>query len=272
MKKVVLALGSFFLLTGAFAQGPYAALQFGYAMGSSTEMIGTDFNQTSATTYSSKAVYGTYGSGIPISVNLGYMFTQHLGFDLGINYFMGSTVTSDMQKSFLGDDVTTTSQGYQIRILPQLVVSTGNENSVNFYSKFGLVMPVAGETTFKKEGTTFTGVNTQSILVEGTSTGNFSIGFNGAFGANYSLNENLSIFGELQAINLRVKNATQTLTKYELGGTDLLSSFTTNSIETEYVSELNENSNSSVDEPTKTLGSSTNYNSFGINLGIKYNF
>ena len=258
------------------AQGAYVQFGLGYAGGTSSELIGVNSNVTSATSFTETGVYGTYGSGIPIGLNVGYMFTEHIGFDLGFNYFMGSEVTSAVNKSFVGDDVTTTSKGYQIRVLPQLVVSTGSENALNFYSKFGLVLPVAGRTTFKKEGqvSVFTGTNfiTKSILVEGNSTGKFSMGYTGALGATFNLSDNLSLFGELQLINLRIAGATQTITKYEFDGQDIMSSKTKQELETEYVTSLDEKSNTDTNSPMKEIGSSTNYNSLGLNVGIKFRF
>jgi opacity protein-like surface antigen len=272
MKKFVLSIATMLTVSGAIAQGGYASLHVGYAGGTSSELLGSNFEQTSLTSYTETGIYGTYGSGIPIGLNFGYMFTQHLGFELGFNYFMGSQVTSDIQKSFVGDDVTTTSKGYQIRVLPQLVISTGSENKLNMYSKFGLILPVAGQTTFKKEGQVFTGLGTAPILVEGNSTGKFSLGYTGALGVTFNLSDKLSLFGELQFINLRIFSATQTITKYEVGGSDIMSTKDKEDLETEFVTSLDEKSNADSNTPRQELGSSTNYNSLGLNVGVKFNF
>jgi len=272
MKKFVLSIATMLTVSGAMAQGPYLTLGAGYAGGTSSELIGTNSNQTSLTSYTEDGIYGTYGSGIPIGLSFGYMFTENLGFELGFNYFMGNMVTSSTSKSFVGDDVTTSSKGYQIRVLPQLVVSTSSDNALNLYSKFGLVLPVSGKTTFKTEGMTFNGVGTSSLLVEGNSTGSFSMGFTGSFGTTFNLSDNLSIFGELQLINLRIKNATQTITKYEVAGNDILPLMDEEDVSTEYVTTLNQDSNNDSNKPNKVIGSSTNYNSLGINVGIKYKF
>ncbi|HIP36928.1 MAG TPA: hypothetical protein EYG85_08740 [Crocinitomix sp.] len=272
MKKLVLSIATMLTVSGAMAQGMYASFNLGYAGGTSSELLGTDFNLKSATSFEENGIYGTHGSGIPIGLNFGYMFTQHVGFELGFNYFMGSEVTIDVTKTFFGDDVTTTSKGYQIRVLPQLIISTGSEDALNFYSKFGLVMPVAGETTFKQEGVFFNGLGTSTILVEGNSTGSFSLGYTGALGTTFNLSESLSLFGELQLINLRIKPATQTITKYMIAGNDVLSTFDTDQLETEYVSTINQDSNVDNTTPKKVIGTSTNYNSLGLNIGVRYNF
>jgi opacity protein-like surface antigen len=272
MKKIVLSITAMLAVSGAMAQGPYAAFSVGYAGPAAQEQLGTDFNQTSATAYTETNIMGTYGGGIPVSLQLGYMFTEHVGFDLGFNYFMGNEVTISTQKSFLGDDIKTTTKGYQIRVLPQLVISSGSDNTLGLYSKFGLVLPVAGKTTFQTAGDQFTFPSTTSILVEGESTGQFSLGYTGSLGANFNLSDNLSLFGELQFINLRIKGDTQTITKYEFGGQDIISNFDKEDLETVYVDELNQDSNSDSNKPKEELRNSSNYNSFGLNVGIRFKF
>jgi len=272
MKKIVMTMGAFFALSGAIAQGPYASLSVGYAGGTASDVIGVDYNVTSATAFTKKNIVGTYGSGVPVTLGLGYMFTEHMGFDLGINYFAGSEVTSDITNTFFGSKSITTSQGYQIRIIPQMVISTGSDNALSFYAKTGFVLPVSGETTFMVDAVDATSGTPVPTVVKGESSGSFSFGYTGSLGASYNLSDNLSLFGELQGINLRIKGESRTLTSYVYDGNEVISTLPESATKTNYVDELNQSSNSDPLKAVDALATTTNYSSFGFNLGIKFNF
>lgn len=268
MKKVVMTMGAFFALSVATAQGGYASLSFGYAGGTSNEVLGLETDYTSALTFTEKNIEGTNGSGIPITLAGGYMFSEHLGLELGLNYFMGSEVTSSKTTTFYGDGSTTTSKGSQIRILPQLVFSTGTGSALELFGKTGIVLPVGGSTDFKVDAVN-AGIPT---IVEGTKIGQLSVGYTTTVGASYGISDNLSVFGELQYIGLRIKSESQIMNSYLVGGVEQISFFPTSSKETIYVDELSETSNLNITEPTEALRSTSNFNSLGINVGVKFNF
>jgi opacity protein-like surface antigen len=278
MKKFALSIATMLAVSGAMAQGPYLTFGAGYAGAASQEQLGTNLDITATGTFTETPINGSYGGGIPISLSLGYGFTKHIAFDLGFNYFMGNEVTISTTKQAPSIDMMTTTKGYQIRIIPQLVISTGTDKALNLYSKFGIVAPVSGKTTFKQSGTTFLGLDGSfnpiygPINVEGESTGKFSLGFTGSLGATFNLSDNLSIFGELQYINLRIKGDKQTLTKYEVNGVETIDSQPKSVTETDYVDQLTEKSNIDPTKPTEALRNSSNYNSLGLNIGIKFNF
>ena len=212
MKKVVITMGAFFALSVATAQGGYASLSVGYAAGTSIEAIGVETTETATGTISSqKNIEGTYGSGIPIALAGGYMFSEHFGLEIGVNYFMGSVVVSEITNKPGDYKDISASQGDQIRVLPQLVLSTGSDFPIEIFAKAGVVMPVVGSTSFNKNIT----MGEVSVLsVEGNATGNFSYGYTGTVGAAYGISDNLSIFGELQYTGLRAKSNSKTITSY----------------------------------------------------------
>jgi len=278
MKKFVLSIATLLTVSGAMAQGPYLTFGLGYAGAASQEQLGTSMDVSATGTFTQTPINGSYGGGIPISLGLGYGFTKHIAFDLGFTYFMGNEVTISKTKQAPSVDMTTTTKGYQIRVIPQLVLSSGSDNALNFYSKFGVVMPVSGKTTFKSFGTSYFGLDNNfnpiygPLNVEGESSGKFSLGFTGSFGTTFSLSDKLSIFGELQYINLRIKGDKQTITKYESNGVDVTDLLPKSVTETNYVDELTEKSNTDATKPAEALRNSSNYNSFGVNVGIKFNF
>jgi len=270
-------MGAFLALSVATAQGGYASLSVGYAAGTSAEAIGVKTDYPTATTFTQSNVIGTYGGGIPMALAGGYMISEHFGLELGVNYFMGAEVTTDVTTTFYGDGSTTTSQGDQIRVLPQLVLSTGSDFPIEIFAKAGVVMPVGGSTNFKVDAISTMQVAPDvfaqvPVVAVGNATGNFSYGYTGTVGAAYGISDNLSIFGELQYTGLRALSKSQTITSYMVGGVEQISAMTVSDKETTSVDELIETSNTDSTKPTEVLGTTANYNSMGINLGVCFKF
>lgn len=273
MKKGLLV-GALLLGAGAVsAQNLYVGLQAGYGIATPSEVVGTvsEFNSTGQTTTN---VYGTYGGGTNIGLNVGYMFGEHVGAELGFNYFLGSTVESTNTTVPTGK-VTVNSKSTQFRLAPSLIVTTGGD--VALYGKGGLVLPVGGSTVTEYRDS---GTNPLVGRVEQDfeSKGAMSIGFQGAIGVNYNLSDKLSLFGEVGSVNLRIKGASRTVTAYSVDGTDQLANLDTYDKETVYVEELNPNSNNGAynsntndNQAREELSSSTNYNAMFISVGVKFN-
>lgn len=272
MKKGFL-LGALLLGAGAVsAQGLYVGLQGGYGFGTPSDQVGTT-EVVDGSGQTSTAIYGSYGGGTNAGLNVGYMFSEHIGAELGLSYFLGSSVTSRDVTVPTGS-ATLSASSNQMRLAPSIVLTTGGDFAI--YGKAGLVLPVGGSTIAEGRDAT----NPNSIVEqEIESKGSMSLGFQGALGASYSLSDNLSLFGELSAVNLRIKSGTQTVTKYTVNGTDFLEALDTYDKQTTFVDELNPSSNNgsynssySTDSAKEELATTTNFNGFFINIGVKYNF
>ena len=264
---VILAAGA------AFAQGPYATFGLGYAGSSNGEMIGSK-TTTVGVNVTSSNINGTFGAGIPIHLSGGYMLNKHVGVELGLTYLMGSEITIEEETSDAAFGVLesiTKTKGSSIRISPMLVLTTGGEK-LSLYSKLGVIIPVSGKTTFAQSASVDLGGGIQKVEIEGESVGKFSMGFTAAIGVSFPIADNLSVFGELHMVNLRIKANTRTLTLATVDGVDNLSGMDKQDIETEYVDEVLPTDNTDVKQPLKELGNSSNYNSFGINVGVKMTF
>ncbi|MFK7783750.1 MAG: outer membrane protein [Crocinitomicaceae bacterium] len=273
MKKGFL-LGVLLLGAGAVsAQGLYASFQAGYGMATSTDVLGTTTVVTVTGDQTETNIYGTLGAGTAFGLNLGYNFSEHFGAELGVNYFLGSSV-SVTEVTVPTGEVSANAQSSQVRLTPMLVVTTGGDFAV--YGKGGLVLPVSGATTLDVTNTTNPLIGTVEQSFE--TKGSISLGFQGAAGVNYKLSDNLSLFGELSAVNLRIKAATRSMTKNSVGGTDVLESMDTYDKETTYVDELGSSSNNSaynlttVDENSamEDLATKTNFSALFINIGVTY--
>ncbi len=273
MKKGLL-LGVLLLGAGAVsAQNLYVGLQTGYGFSTPSDVVGTTTVQASLTEQTTTNIYASYGGGTNIGLNVGYNFSEHFGAELGFSYFLGSSVTSTDFTTMLGGKATLMASSTQMRLTPQLIVSTGGDLAL--YGKGGLVLPVGGSTKAEYRDNT----NPLSEIEQDFETkGAMSLGFTGAVGVNFNLSDKLSLFGELAAVNLRIKSASRSMTKYTVNGTDFLASADTYTTETTYVDELNSSSNnSSYNSSTETtrakdaLATKTNFNGMFINIGVKFN-
>lgn len=272
MKKGLL-LGALLLGAGAVsAQNLYVGLQAGYGIGTPSEVVGSTTVVTSSGQTETN-VYGTYGAGTNIGLNVGYMFSEHVGAELGFNYFLGSTVES-VNTTVPTGTVTVNSKSTQFRLAPSLIVTTGGDLAL--YGKGGLVLPVGGSTVteYRDSGTNpFVG----SVEQDYESKGAMSLGFQGAMGVSYNLSDKLSLFGEVGAVNLRIKGETRTTTAYKVDGTDQMSNLDTYDKEVVYVEELGPNSNNGAynsntddNKAREELSNSTNYNAMFISVGVKF--
>jgi opacity protein-like surface antigen len=273
MKKIVMTLGVIIAAGAAFAQGPYATFGLGYAGSSNGEMLGSTVTTVGADV-TSTSINGTFGAGIPIHLSGGYMLNKHVGVELGLTYFMGSEITIDEETSDAAfgvlESITKTKHS-SLRISPMLVLTTGGEK-LSLYSKLGLIIPATGKTAFTQSASVNLGGGTQKVEVEGETVGKSSMGYTAAIGVSFPISDNLSVFGELHMVNLRIRANTRTLTLATVDGVDNLPEMDKQDKVTEYVDEVVPTDNTDVNQPLKELGSSSNYNSFGINIGIKMSF
>lgn len=253
-------------------KGFYTGIGVGYGFSSPTDVLGTKYSIDSDGTEKESNIYGSLGAGFNSSVNVGYMFGDHFGMDLGVNYFIGSKTTINEVISPTGE-LNAFSKSNQLRLIPSFVMTTGGEFAL--YTRAGFIFPVIG-TTFTESSSDFSGIQTDQHF---ESKGTFSIGYHGAFGAKYALNEHLSLFAEISGAYLRIKSKSTSMTKNSVNGVDFLSGMTTYQKETIYKDELNSssnnalyNSNSNAGSAKEDLSKKTNYNGAFLNVGVKYKF
>lgn len=274
MKKMVLSAALFFAAYGVNAQGLYGDVSVGYGLGAPNYVMGTKNYSGPAGTSTSENIYGSIGQGLNLALTPGYMINEHFGLELGINYFMGATKTI-VENTNSNSNVyeTRTAHSNQLRLIPSLVVSSGTSNKLSVYAKGGLVIPVMGLTKIEIDKGIMTGPTTSSkIQAKSDFAGHVSLGFRGALGVNYKLSDKLSLFGELQQTNLFIKQKSNTYTEFIVDGVDIKDNPTLMSLygqnkETEFVDKLDANSGAN-----QALAAKTNFNQFGINVGVKFNF
>ncbi len=255
----------------------YFGGNLGYGFSANGDAYSTDdtYNADGDLT-SSKQIYGTYGAGLNIQLNGGYKLSENFAFDLGVNYLMGSKKLAD--RTTEPDGVYTKYvQTSQFRLTPTLIVSAGGEGKLTPYTRFGLVIPVAGKTVATEDDKRNPNSTTEMVR---ESKGKATIGFEGGVGVRYKLSENLALSVELVYTALRIRTKSAELTKYDktTNGTtvDMLPNMNVAQKELNFVDELTPssnvqgNANFSLDKPTDMLSTSSNFNNFGIRVGVVY--
>ena len=305
--KFITKLGFAALLTAtattASVAQMYGGLQVGYSMptasgvysGSNpagTAAAGTSTTGTSAAKVTEN-IYGTSGTGLSFGLNAGYMFSEHFGFDLGASYNIASPVVTASQDftTALAPGITQatkesfTTSGTQIRLTPSLVVSAGNEG-IKPYGRFGVVIPVSGETITEYSNvsvvTTPLGATTYTTKGKTKTDGQLSVGFNTAIGVNIGLGDKMTVFGELALTTLTIKAKSSTTTEYSSdapGRPKTLADRSFSDNNTTYLDKLDSSSNTAgyattfdTAKATNALALTANYNSLGLNVGIRYKF
>ena len=185
------------------------------------------------------------------------MFNESIGIQLDASFLAGSEIVTSEDKT-PGSESKTTSASQQIRLTPQLVLQAPS----GFYGRFGAVLPVGGSTTVTSTNANGGGpsVPSERVIV---AKGKLGLGIAGSLGYGFELSEKLSIFGELEYIGLGIKTASTEITKYEVGGNDVLPSLTNDQINATYEDETTAGGNVS-------QGGSSSYSSFGVNVGVRF--
>lgn len=269
MKKIILSAAVILMAMSAKAQGFYGDVSVGYGFGAPNYVMGTKSytDVLNASNNTKENIYGSVGQGLNIALTPGYMINKHFGVELGINYFIGAKKTIEESTTNLSDIYSIRkAQSNQLRLIPSIVVSSGGDK-LSVYAKGGLMIPVLGVTNIDIEGSNITGGGVVKTEAESEFKGHVSVGFRGALGVNYMVNEKLGVFLEVQQTNLFIKQKSNTITSYKVNGNDVLGSMTEEQKVTNYVDEINSSS-----KPNDALAGKTNFNQFGVNVGVKFNF
>jgi hypothetical protein len=251
-------------------------------------------------------LYKGYATGGTLSLTMGYFINPYVGFEVGFSSLipqkMYNTSTYD-DYDVLGPNTTikTTTWSYGITMSPGIRLHACKPDAkVVPYGRFALSLPLWGATKHELDikgdhfFPKFLNVPAQAS-VHTTTKSIFSIGFNGSIGVGYNITKWVRIYGEVVGQYLFVRSGKTTLTQYLLtvdGQTeDRLKTFSTFSKETEFVDELNENSNTETfgkkrvplnvsnpdpneyvneDRPRQELRRSANFSAFGGMIGFAF--
>lgn len=269
------------------AQKVYVDVNVGYALplkgdlGDESSVSNYSSNdQTGASSYSTTytSVNSSLGKGLNFGGSVGYMFNENLGFELGLNYIIGSEFKIEDIENNSYTDITGTTYNttdkytYSIssnmfQIAPTLVLSTGFDKFTP-YAKMGFVMGF-GKIISEQE---YTSTNYGTSNFNSESSGGMGLGFSGSIGAQYALNERISLFSEMKFMSFSYAPKKSITTEYTQDGIDQLPGMTTSQKETEFLKEYTEDSTINDNEPSKTTKFYAPYNNIGLNFGVKFSF
>ena len=284
-KTTMLFLAILVVSASASAQGFYGSINAGYGFPlGSQQVLGLSNTIYNSNTdyYSDEPVFMSFAEGMYVGASGGYMFNEHVGVDLGVNYLFGNSQQGTYQSSYSdpdfqynGSDVTILSAN-MLRVTPSLVVRTGMEN-LNPYARLGVVF---GFATVNMEQTskfteTYNGTTTQENtemtyeLNEGV-----AIGLSSALGVLFTVSEKMSFFAEVAMTNMSYAPNKGMVTKYTENGVDLLNTLTTAEKEVEFVDKVVEEGNapSNPNKPSQVARIFMPFGSYGLNIGVVFSF
>ncbi|MEO8146143.1 MAG: outer membrane beta-barrel protein [Bacteroidia bacterium] len=274
------------LLTAqVYSQGIYFAVSAGYGLPAAPNAFkASNYSYTlnsTGHTSSFEIVKGTgsFGKGFQAGGTFGYMFNENVGAELGLSYLSGADMTGNYSES---NSSTTfphsstqenTLSGNMLRISPALKIAAG-EGKIKPYMKAGLVVgmsPKVIETSFRTDINNGIGSKTEMEIVY---SGGTPIGFTGSLGADFKLNDRISIFFEFNMIAQSWAPKKGIMTKYTEDGVDQLPDMDTNEKEVEFVDSYTESSSTNntynAQSPSKELKVFLPFSSAGAKVGLQF--
>jgi len=286
MKKLQISVLSLLLVGGLFTNtataqedggtdgGLYIDINFGYNFSLNSQTLGVESEQNydnNGNAITQTVINGSFGKGMKTGVNVGYMFNGNIGAELGINYLLGGTHSIENIASSFGGSTTRTADlsSSMLQINPSFVITTEAEG-ITPYAKFGIVIGLMGKINIEQEATG-TGI-TDPYVMKDELSGGIALGMSAALGAKYSFNEKLSLFAELNMVNMSYAPTKGETTEYTENGIDYLVGATTREKETEFVSEIKSSTASDSNKPSESLKQNYSFSSLGIQVGLHIAF
>jgi len=265
--------------SNVFSQGMYVRLNAGYGMGASSQNLEDFSNYTRAYRSSNGSYDYTYeqvdislGKGLNLGGALGYMFSSNFGAELGVSYLLGgkSTATETYNGSSSSDIYEYSISAKMFRINPSIILTTGSEG-LSPYAKFGVIVGMGSiQMEYEYTDTEDGDVSIEKLKLDG----GIALGLSAALGVNYKLSESMSLFGEINMVNMSYAPTKGEVTEATYNGANELPDYTTNEKLTDFVDSYSYNSqdNQSENEPDKELKQKMPFGSFGLNLGLHIKF
>lgn len=276
MKKIILLTLAIGLMAGmANAQKAYLRLGLGGGVG----LVQYDqnwYNETETTSADNIEMRSaSVGGGFNANLAFGYMISQYVGLELGVNQFMGlpKKTTYTYTGNTVNDESTVKLAGTMLQIVPALVITPGLEK-VNPYARVGMVIGVLPSLTssYTENMTSNGGVKATSTF-EGKSKdyGGMAMGFTAAAGAAFKLGDKFSFFGELVFNGVTYSPAKGKIKSYSVDGVDKLSDLPTKMKEWTYERKINLDEEIPDGSPDKRQKVTANFSNVELNVGIKFN-
>ena len=288
MKKIILSALAFLFASGLFAQDIFVNVGGSYIMQSNkTANEGFDNNvifQDNGN-FESETNNFSLGGGIDFGIDIGIRMNDHVAIGLALTYLLGSEIEIANVRLPVDLGVPAIVEGNivvnatQFRATPFAMLSSGFSDDLSCFVKFGVVVPLAGSTIAEANvTTTVPSLNMTSMSYTKTEAeGQFSIGYSGALGVAFIVNDMISVFGEVRHINLAIKIASDEVTEATEDGVSVLAAMDTYDKMSIYHESLNQTHNTDYvgnydpDRPHDTLVIEGSFSGVGIGIGVIIN-
>ncbi|SFJ40517.1 outer membrane beta-barrel protein [Olleya namhaensis] len=280
MKHLFIVFTALMLSTVSYSQFEMS-LSTGYAFDSAGMKLGE-----TVTISETENSYGSYGEGANVQIRGTYFFNDSFGVDLGIGYLHGTDQTVS-EVDLPNRNVDAVARARAFGASTSIVYKFTN----NFYGRFGALLKLGGKTEaviYDKTVLSQAEVDAFGIPLGSYSEtnykedfhGHFPLGFVGALGYKFNLNDNFQLFVEAEYYGISLKRKDSEISEFNTDivladGTVVLNGFydidnlpSDVNKKTTYVDNL---SNSNTDS-SKKLSQKVPYSSFGVNFGITYKF
>jgi len=210
------------------------------------------------------------GNGFNGSVYAGYWFNKYLGVELAVSEFLGLATKGDSVVHLVGANRATVKvRGSMLSIIPSIVISAGL-NKVNPYARFGMQIGVLPNivTKYSTDNASTNPPSTKEIYND--YYGGMALGYTAAGGVNFSINELLSFYVELQFVHSTWSPSHSEIVKYTVNGEDKLSSLTPWQKQADFVWEKYVNQPIDMSQPRQELRKTVPFSTASVNIGIKF--
>ena len=251
--------------------GLYINVGLGYNLGMGTQNM-EEFVDKETDLYgitSTTQVPFSLGKGLDLKLAAGYMVNGNVGIELDLYYLLGGKTTATEKEPFntTKTKVTETSlKASMININPTVVISSGLDG-INPYAKFGLNLGIG---SFNKEIVVTADTNNSSTKIQ--FSGSAAFGVNAALGAVFTISDNISFFAEFNVLNMSYAPEKSEIIEYTLQGKDKLADIPEALRITNYADGIVDVATPEPNASPIKLKQYYTFSSFGLNVGVKFNF
>ena len=249
----------------------YAAPAAGQSM--SGEAYAYSGSMSASNDFSIKNI--SFSSGLQGLVSAGYISRSHIGAQLDIlaglispqyTYTQYSVPVNYGGSSILSDVTLKHQANHPIVISPTVVIESGGK-LLNLYCRVGPALPVNTKITQDRVYKNLPGTGAITTTdIQWNISSSFSLGYTGAAGVNYKLNDRMSIWGEVSILSLSVSVKQEDLSAYIRNGQSYsLSSIS--GIKTFYYSKTGIADTNYIHNPTY----SQPFSNVSFNIGARFN-
>lgn len=225
------------------------------------------------------ALEGSYGQGASMGLDIGFAFNEYISAELGISYLFGTPmkVTSYYEwDSQTYDRASTMMTARMLRLTPSAVLTIGKKR-FRPYMKAGLAIGVLGHIEYEtdrlivRESYPVPYGYRSTIRHVWEFSGGVALGFSGAAGVRFNLNERFTFFAELPIIIQSYAPTEGRLTEYIQDGFDRLPTTSASIKEIRFVDELSGEA-PIAEVPSEKLTIWHPFSSVGLSVGVQFCF